>query len=449
VKVTRFFAVLAAVTSLFALHAGAQGVAVHPQPAPAGASTPHQPTPEQIAKMPVTALPIKDFKLLSSGTGWASTGARLFFTTDNGAHWKDISPPNPNRDELASVFFNDADTGWVLVAHHIQGDENPTPDSPDNDQTFYVSATANGGTTWTSENLPVWKGQHGLTDNGIIVFADKLHGWISLDEARSMAFASSVPLSTSDGGRTWNWARSGVAGSIDGILAVTDKDIWMIGRSGEDGGSQLGMSHDGGESYQAVALPVPKEFAQFGYPEYSLPTFTDSLNGYEAVTYSDSEASKSVAVLFATQDGGRTWKQDRILTNLAESSVGSSIRSTVAGSTWIRSFAPHGSQPTLTKILPKSGTTDGANSPVNSYNCDLSFLTPSEGWMNCSGNLTSTIDGGASWTTITPRARNGVLTTDPVTPMPATKPMSTLPPKLTDPKTVPTAADTPSDSTQN
>jgi len=54
--------------------------------------------------------------------------------------------------------------------------------------------------------------------------------------------------------------------------------------------------------------------------------------------------------------------------------------------------------------------------------------------MNCSGILSSTIDGGNSWTTITPRVRNGVLTTDPVTPMPTSKPIKTHQLKLADPK---------------
>jgi hypothetical protein len=69
------------------------------------------------------------------------------------------------------------------------------------------------------------------------------------------------------------------------------------------------------------------------------------------------------------------------------------------------------------KLTPKSGTTDGANSDLKHNNCDLSFIRPDEGWMNCSGNVSSTIDGGATWTSITPHAHNGQLTIDPVTPV--------------------------------
>ena len=402
-KLSCGLSVFASLAFLFTFNAGAQ----------TGAGSPPQLTLEQIAKMPVRALYVQTMKMLTSTSGWVSTGSQILMTTDNGAHWKDISPPNPNHDGFASVFFHDADTGWVLFSHDIQEGENPTPDSPENQQLLYVSATADGGTTWTKENLPVWEGQHGLNGAGIITFADRLHGWMSLTEARSTLFASSSTLSTSDGGKTWNRANSGIDGNVEGILAVTAKDIWMVGRSSEDG-SQLGVSHDGGETFQGVSLPAPKEFPSYEYPEYSLPTFTDSLNGYEAVTYSDSEVSKSVAAMYATQDGGRTWKLDRILSNLAEEET---VKSTVAGSTWILAFAPQGSQPALVKLAPGGMATAATHKGSGAFTCsDLSFLTPDEGWMNCSGNLSSTIDGGAPWINIAPRPRNGAPKTAPVTP---------------------------------
>src|ERR1019366_3192880 len=144
-----------------------------------------------------------------------------------------------------------------------------------------------------------------------------------------------------------------------------------------------------------------------------LPVFSDRLHGYEVVTYS---GPKSAAVLFATQDGGRTWTPDRILSNLAENSVGDVSRSTVAGSIWMFSFGPRSNQPALLKLLPKSGVTDAAGLRLNNYTCSLSFLSPEDGWRNCSGKLQSTGDGGDTWADITPRVHNGVLTVDPITP---------------------------------
>ncbi|HMD76246.1 MAG TPA: hypothetical protein VKG86_02610 [Terracidiphilus sp.] len=441
-KLPRYFSVLAAFMSLFALHAGAQGTPVHPQPAPAGASTVHQPTPEQIAKMPVVALPIRDFKLLNSGTGWVSTGNRLLLTTDNGTHWKDISPPvpalaDPRDDKFSGVFFLDANTGWVLFT--------TAPDDTTTECDTHLASTVDGGATWTTvSQLPRLDPWREVTGGGSLVFSDKLHGWVDLGTIRS-----GVLFATSDGGRTWQSPKSQPGIGSD-MVAPTDKDLWMAG--GRD--YILVATHDGANTFQEVSLPVPAGIDPEAYPVYGLPVFTDSLNGYEPVTYINGD-EKSAEALFATTDGGRTWHIDRTVTNLDPSTAERSSPSAIVGSTWLFSFAPGGTQTTLIRIHPNEKKAAAANRDGHDgFNgCDLSFLTADEGWMNCTGNLTSTIDGGATWTNITPRARNGsnngVLTTDPVTPVPAPKPMTTHPIKLADPKTVPNATNAPSGNIQN
>jgi len=374
---------------------------------------PKSPVPS--AESRVTALPVEKFKLLCAGTGWVSTGGRILMTTDNGGHWKDISPPNPDIDGMADVFFLDKNTGWVLLAHQVEEGENPTPDSPENQEVLYVRATTDGGSTWTKENLPVWRGQHGLNGAGIITFADGLHGWMSLDEARSTLFASSSILSTSDGGKSWRWANSGIDGVVGGVLAVTDRDIWMVGRS-DEGGPQLSVSRDSGVSFQPVVLPAPKEIAPFDSPEYDLPVFSSSLNGYVVVDFSDdkSDRSDSAKVLFATHDSGRTWKLDNILSNAYKHEV---LNYAIAGGTWIVSFAPRGSQPALIRLDAGSRASLSKHPIGGAASCRLSLLTQSDGWESCSDGLFSTNDGGASWATVAPRVRNGVFTTDPITPI--------------------------------
>jgi len=406
------FSVLAVLTILFTVNAGAQGTFAPPQPPPAGASAAPLFTPEQIAKMPVVALPVRDFKLLTSGTGWVSTGNRLLLTTDNGAHWKDISPPNPNHDHYASVFFHDSDSGWVLFSHLVQDGEPAASDASFSDWKLNLSFTLDGGATWATGNLPEWHGDRGLSDQGVVAFADKLHGWMSLGVDGNTMTAGSALLLTSDGGRTWEWAKAGSDGRIEEILALTEKEVWVV--STPEGGSELTVSHDGANSFQEITLPAPKEIAPAEHPTYDRPVFTDGLNGYDAVSYSGGYGSRSAAVLFRTTDGGRTWKPDRILSNLVEQET---VNSTVVGSTWILPFAPQGVQPALVKLRPNDRIAAATHKSSGDFsNCELSFVTLDVGWMNCSGNLSSIIDGGATATSITPRARNGVLTTDPVTP---------------------------------
>jgi photosystem II stability/assembly factor-like uncharacterized protein len=433
----KFHWIFSASAAFILLFAGAPA-AVHSQPA----ST--TPKPAQTAKMPVHALHIENFKLLSSGTGWVSTGNQLLFTTDNGAHWKDISPPNPNSDQYASVFFLDANTGWVLFSHQMRDGENTANNSWEDDWAFYVSSTTDGGNTWTETHVQMMPSSANKTprfnDNGNLSFTDRLHGWLLLEHQSGSAFSFSSLLATSDGGRTWHEAKG--PGFYGDIRAYPNGDIWVNGDPGanDEGNTQeLVVSHDGGNNFEDVSFTAPKEIGPVGQPSsYTLPVFGDNLHGYEAASYNSPNGKKSTALLFETGDGGRTWKPDRILSNMVE---GETVANNVAGSNWILPFAPEGSQPTLVKLRSNDKITAPDHKSSGDFNnCDLSFLTSDEGWMNCSGTLTSTIDGGASWTSIAPRARNGVLTTDPITPFPVPKPLKTKPIKLADPKALPNAA---------
>jgi photosystem II stability/assembly factor-like uncharacterized protein len=221
------------------------------------------------------------------------------------------------------------------------------------------------------------------------------------------------------------------------MLALSDRDVWAVGSP--EGESELDVSRDGGNSFQEIALAAPKEIAPAYLPTYHLPVFIGPLTGYEPVTYRGTSGSSSAVVLFATADGGRTWSRDRILTNLA---AGENDDSTVAGSQWIVPLSPRGAAAAVIK-LPSGATIPLPAHKVGALNrCRPGFVTPSEGWMNCSGELLATIDGGATWSGVTPHARNGILTTEPVSPRPST-PMQVKTTKLpraaktTDPLDIP------------
>jgi photosystem II stability/assembly factor-like uncharacterized protein len=53
---------------------------------------------------------IESMKLLTTDTGWAASKSKLFWTTDGGASWKDITPKlNHEEQQVSSVFF------WTLL----------------------------------------------------------------------------------------------------------------------------------------------------------------------------------------------------------------------------------------------------------------------------------------------------------------------------------------------
>jgi hypothetical protein len=361
-------------------------------------------TPQVAPTGPVVPLPVVSMKMLSPASGWASNGSQLFMTTDNGAHWKDISPPAADEDTYAAIFFLDAQAGWLLAA---QSDNSE-------DWSFAVWHTSNGGANWTKAAVPAWKhnkrrAEPGLAGHGTIAFADAEHGWLSLDIQGNTLFATSTLLSSSDGGKTWSWEGSGPDAHISGMAAVSGGSLWTVGLA--HGASELDLSRNGLAAFDAVTLPTPAEIAPGSVPTYDLPVFSDAHTGYEVVRYRSPDGSTSTAVLLTTSDGGDVWRTDATVSNLLGSEA---VNSTIVDSTWVFSLDPHGAPASL--VEPRLGMTTSlpAHHSGDFGRCTLSFSTPAQGWSDCSGVLTSTSNGGVTWTAISPRTSNGVLTPDPI-----------------------------------
>lgn len=90
-------------------------------------------------------------------------------------------------------------------------------------------------------------------------------------------------------------------------------------------------------------------------------------------------------MLFATSDGGRTWKPDRILANLEEEQQGRVVPSTVADSIWITARVTDRGV-ALTKLGPGArGRADIKDPKWQSSGYfladQLSFVTPKQGWV--------------------------------------------------------------------
>jgi len=377
--------------------------------APKRAASPSS-RPHEITAVPVVAIPIRSFKLLSPTTGWASTGDRLLWTTDNGQHWKDISPSTPSLadtsvDRFSGTFFLNTQDGWTLyLTEAANKDHTPNPDWRPGIYHTYLAATVDGGTTWTTvSELPRPTPWQEVTGGGTLAFSDDLHGWVDLGVS-----GGGVLFATSDGGRTWRRPKGDPEVGVD-ILALTESTVFFAG--GPD--HSLFVSDDAADTVQEVSLTNPPGIPHDLFPLYSLPVFMNEHSGYEVVNYRGPLGSKSAAALFATRDGGHTWNPDRVLSNLDE---GSRVESTVTEGTWIIPLASRGGQPSLVRLHPK----EQPAAPVDEHSgkpggCRPSFVNPDEGWLSCQGILFSTADSGTTWTVITPRARNGVLTDDPVT----------------------------------
>lgn len=357
----------------------------------------------------VMAVPITDFKLLSSGTGWAIGGAGLLWTTDNGEHWKNITPELPGG--ITDVDFLDAQRGWILYSVNLTNEENPDH-APNNFSHLYLASTIDGGASWTTvSQLPKPDYSNYVTGTGGVVFFDDMHGWVEMGVDDKYA----ILYSTSDGGKTWR-LRKGGGGDSFAIVPTSAKDLWLVG----DPYGELFVSHDAGNTVQQVSLPNPPSVSPDYSASYSPPVFKTNSRGYEVVNYRGPDGTQSMAALFSTMDGGRTWQPDRILSGLAE---GETANSSIADSTWILPFLhDEGGPAELMKVLPGERVTAPAHSKSDFNRCQSSFITADEGWVRCPGaygtsTFTATTDGGATSKTIVPRVRNGVLTDDPIKPV--------------------------------
>src|SRR3989442_11814921 len=64
-------------------------------------------------------------QLLTPNVGWVLGGDTLFWTTDNGDHWTNITPPaSVPVERIGDVFFLDSTTGWVVLSRWDQATDN-------------------------------------------------------------------------------------------------------------------------------------------------------------------------------------------------------------------------------------------------------------------------------------------------------------------------------------
>ena len=345
---------------------------------------------------------VTHMKLLAPGVGWAEREQRLYWTTDNGANWTDITPPITG---IADIFFLDTHRGWAT----IKRDGPPSSDEIQID----LASTADAGATWSATHVTLPLKDYRLSSDdlsdykgGPIAFVDPLHGWMGVElGGLSMNSWWNFLLVTSDGGRTWRPAPEPPILKRADALLVTPNDGWMTGDQ-DFFRDKLYVTRDGAKSWKEVSLTAPKEILPADQPAYDLPVFGDSKHGFVAVTYSGGERVKSAAVLFATVDGGRSWNADRILKNLEPDIGGQTLQSAVIGSTWVTAVAPK-RQLMLSTLGPGAkinvNPSAGADRWSRFQPRQLSFVSPTQGWViGGDGDFLSTADEGATWTKLLP-----------------------------------------------
>jgi photosystem II stability/assembly factor-like uncharacterized protein len=342
---------------------------------------------------------IESMKLLTADTGWAATRNKLFWTTDGGTSWKDITPTAARGETITSVTFSDQSHGWLLLAHR-RGDD---PQTGFGRALFYLARTRDGGSSWsvTELTVPNPDPNRGFSEQTWLDFVDTLHGWVLLRSNGNTAMGGGALAATDDGGATWKALGVPAAGPIHFVTAM---DGWLDGEANGEAGPNLYVTRNGGKEWEPFSLKAPPSFGAKAYPTYALPEFADKDAGSILVTFAQPNDESPELALFLTKDGGHTW-------NLVESTQEgrASWRAAYIGGKWLaagcsgRGFTllrSNGAEISAAKIPPAaSGTPCSIGVGIS----QISFVNDTTGWLlSFSGELLTTSDGGRGWNRITP-----------------------------------------------
>lgn len=357
--------------------------------------------------------------LVGPGVGWTvrnqgtmvNKNDHLFWTSDDGGAWKDITPNDPSSRHIAGVFFLDASRGWVLMALKREPPKNNQ--EPDNFITdipgFDLASTTDGGATWTVKHLNALAEGVGWLAASEIFFLDPAHGWMNIESPTPHWGGEGILLATTDGGNTWKPIVEVNGGGGYGPIRFTDpQNGWIAGGPGD---GYLYATKDGGRHWREVAVSAPSAISRLFEnvaAQYSLPRFTDAMHGFVAVKYAGpgkSGEDVSIQALLSTNDGGSAWHLES-WSNLDQAASFPIVA--VVDSTAIAPKRLDHEPPTLVKLGPGGKLTEmrASESPDMQNGAAIStvnFSDAGHGWASSSnGHLLSTADGGGTWKDITP-----------------------------------------------
>jgi photosystem II stability/assembly factor-like uncharacterized protein len=237
--------------------------------------------------------------MIDTQTGYGMDEQNLYRSDNGGIQWTVVTPPDVNAN--FSVFFLDAQNGWMLAG-------NPQDLSESN-----LYHTPDGGQNWTSTPAPFGMGR--------IQFLDEQNGWAMANINCGAGSCGLDIFKTTDGGQSWNRVSSAspnndaqlntlpFAGDKNGMTFLDMQHGWMGGTEPKDGYVWFFATQDGGQTWKQVNLPLPS-----GYISSTIsvdpPKFFGDQDGILPVTlFTDSPHT----LFYATQDGGQSWKPGSVL----------------------------------------------------------------------------------------------------------------------------------------
>jgi photosystem II stability/assembly factor-like uncharacterized protein len=205
----------------------------------------------------------------------------------------------PTEDALRDIFFQDAETGWLVCERSI------FKPMAKEESVSYLLKTKDGGGTWS--RVEVTRGADVDLKLAGLRFADREHGWV-YGEMGALFF-------TGDGGATWSRQRVPTRHLLLGASFLDAQTGWLSG-----GGLTVLKTSDGGATWRPGTVFLPAGGASAQRPNESVRVETEQWESetrqvggrrLNAVWFATPERGWAVGaegVIVATTDGGRTWR---------------------------------------------------------------------------------------------------------------------------------------------
>lgn len=313
-----------------------------------------------------------DVQFLSASTGRAAGNGFMIGTSDSGCTFQTIYE---GQWSFRNIDFPDNVYGWALA-------------SVQDEYSRYLIATRDGGSHWTRLSS-------GPVTYTRVDFIDRTHGF-----AYDWAYA----YYTADGGR--NWTRLTTPANTRGSYFTSRTTGWAVTVAlGE--GYRVMKTTDGGKHWSL------KLKSAFDYPAFG--QIYASGNQIWAVLYGGAGMSQTSYSLYASTDGGSSWK--RVIAQ--ETAGGGPAPGTgrsglpkgpvsgrpgnmqlAGGGAFLLGYSPAGEKVGVGRSYDGGRTWN--NLPgVTGNDGFISFTGAKEGWMavNAMGRITlyATLDGGSTW----------------------------------------------------
>ncbi len=350
---------------------------------------------------PGEALTLDFIQFVSADEGWGVGGIgvsreHVLRTSDGGETWQDVTPPEAAPEEgeakIAVAYFLDSDQAWVT---YYYDEFHRIPDSA------VVWASTDGGATWRA-SAPLDFGS--IADFYIpsdLQFLDARSGWLFLHLGAGMQHDFVALMGSSDGGTSWRRLIDPAGLYIQSCpktgLDMADSLIGWVTRDcgGVVDGAFLDWTFDGGETWEPIELPAPREAPTLFDPPSAcslhFPTLFTPGSGAVVVRCLHFEGDELLTrkFLYATQDGGESWA--------TEAYPGG----TLFMFDELRGFA-------FDRMIRK--TSDGGATWEDvkevSWDGQFSFIDPETGWAVAESEdevaLVRSVDGGVTWQLLEP-----------------------------------------------